>query len=74
MAEVQEALRLYPEFAEAHEVLGLAYTEQGRLHEAVTHLQRALLFHPELATARNHLGRLYRAPGVRTHFLKLPLI
>ena len=63
MAEVQEALRLYPEFAEAHEVLGLAYTEQGRLQEAVAHVQQALLFHPELATARNHLGRLYRAQG-----------
>jgi len=60
---VQEALRLYPEFAEAYEVLGLAYTEQGRLDEAVAHLQRALAFHPQLATARNHLGRLYRAQG-----------
>jgi hypothetical protein len=29
-------------------VLALAYTEQGRLDEAVAHVQQALVFHPEL--------------------------
>ena len=61
MAEVQEALRLYPEFAEAHEVLGLPLPEQGRLHEAVAQMQQALVLH---RIWRRHLGRLPSAGTV----------
>jgi protein O-GlcNAc transferase len=63
IAEVKEALRLYPTFAEAYETLGLAYTEQGDWPAATTHLQRALELDPTLAVGRNHLGRLYMAQG-----------
>ena len=63
MSEVQEALRLYPEFADGHLTLGIAYTEQRRFELAITHLNRALTIQPDLATARNQLGRIYTAQG-----------
>jgi tetratricopeptide (TPR) repeat protein len=60
---MQAALRLHPEFPEAHQALGMAYTEQQRYDDAIVHLQRALVLDPDLTVVRNHLGRIYLAQG-----------
>ena len=38
----QQALRIQPEFAEAHESLGQALRQQGKRDEAIKHYQEAL--------------------------------
>jgi tetratricopeptide (TPR) repeat protein len=63
VTEMQEALRLHPDFPEAHQALGMAFTEQQRFAEASAHLERALALNPDLTVVRNHLGRIYLAQG-----------
>jgi tetratricopeptide (TPR) repeat protein len=63
IAEMQAALQLHPDFPEAHQALGMAYSEQGRFDDAIVHLQRALVLEPDLTVVRNHLGRIFLAQG-----------
>ena len=50
------ALRLAPDYAEAHNNLGLAVKGLGRHAEAVEHFRRALELQPEFASVHNNLG------------------
>jgi Tfp pilus assembly protein PilF/4-amino-4-deoxy-L-arabinose transferase-like glycosyltransferase len=63
IAEYQAAIALYPDFALAHNDLGLIYGEQGRLAEAATELQQALRFDPTYAKAENNLGVVLSQQG-----------
>ena len=45
--EFQAALRLKPDYADAHDNLGLAYQQQGRLDEAIREFQAALRLKPD---------------------------
>ena len=49
MGQYQEALRLKPDFAEAHNNLGNALRDQGQLAAAVAHYQEALCLKPDYA-------------------------
>ena len=56
IAQYQEALRLKPVFAEAHNNLGIALDETGRAADAIPHYQEALRIKPDYAEAHNNLG------------------
>ena len=62
MAEYETALRLRPDFAEAHRNLGnLLLKIPGRLDEAMTHYAAALKLHPEWESLRRLLDSLQAA-------------
>jgi Flp pilus assembly protein TadD len=50
------ALRLRPDYAEAHGNVGLALSQAGRAAEAVTHLQESLRLKPGVYQMHNNLG------------------
>ena len=53
--ELQEVLRLKPDYAEAHNNLGTAFYQQGRTGEAIRQFQEALRLKPDYAGARKNL-------------------
>ncbi len=62
-AAFREALRLLPDFAEAHNNLGLVLAEQGKLDEAVAHYREALRIQPGYALAHHNLGKALLRQG-----------
>jgi tetratricopeptide (TPR) repeat protein len=52
----EQAVRLKPDFAEAHYNLGLALEKLGRTQEAIQHYEQALRIKPDFAEALNNLG------------------
>ena len=62
MEHYLEALRLKPEFPEAHNNLGRVRARQGRLDEARAHFENTLIIDPENGIARRELERLPEAP------------
>ena len=56
-------LRRNPNCWMAHSNLGDVFSQQGRMDEAVTHLQRALELKPDLTEAHNNLGIALRQEG-----------
>ena len=64
IAQYQEALRLSPNYAEAHNNLGSAYSTQGHAQEAMNEFETALRLDPNLAEAHANLGvALLKMPG-----------
>jgi hypothetical protein len=66
IAEFREALRLKPDFAEAHTNIGLALQAEGRLDEAIAEYREALQTRgnfPEAYIAHCHLGLCLRFQG-----------
>ena len=59
----RRALELKPDFAEAHNNLGVALKEQGKLDEAVACYRRALELKPDFAEAHNNLGIALKDQG-----------
>ncbi len=55
-AALAEALRLDADHAEAHTLKGFVLGQQGKLSEALPHLQRAAALRPEWSEARHNLG------------------
>jgi spermidine synthase len=55
IAHFQKALETRPDFAEAHNNLGVALLQKGLVNEAITHFQRALEIRPDFADARDSL-------------------
>jgi Flp pilus assembly protein TadD len=53
---LERALRLHPDYPEAHNNLGLALAQGGRTDEAIAHLSRAVQLKPTMAEAYNNLG------------------
>jgi Flp pilus assembly protein TadD len=53
----------HPDFAEAHNYLGVVYARLGRAEEAGREFSRVLELDPSSASAENNLGSLYLARG-----------
>jgi len=56
VALFEEALRLKPDYAEAHNNLGHALELQGRIGEALAHYREALRVYPDYFEAHSNLG------------------
>ena len=52
----QKALQINPDYAEAHNNLGNALRQMGRMDEAIAHYQRALQIKPDNAEVQNNLA------------------
>ena len=64
--EYNEALRLKPDYTDAHNNLGLAYVAKGRLGDAIAELQEAIrrfVLQPGYADAHNNLAGAYFPEG-----------
>jgi tetratricopeptide (TPR) repeat protein len=58
-----DVVRKSPWNPRAHNNLGLAYVDQGRIYEALEEYEKALSFNPDYAEAHNNLGSLYGKRG-----------
>ena len=63
VAHYAEALRLKPDFAEAHNNLGLALAAQGKMDQAVAQYTEALRLNPNYADPYNNLGNALAKQG-----------
>jgi protein O-mannosyl-transferase len=63
MDSYKQALRIKPDWAEAHNNLGLVLNELGQKEEALSHFREALRFDPSLAEAHNGLGQVFSQQG-----------
>lgn len=59
--QLEEALRLKPDDAEAHNNLGLALRFQGKLDEALDHVRQALGIRPDFPVAQEPFASLRKA-------------
>ena len=69
IAHYQKALEIKPDYAEAHNNLGIALAGRGQVDEAIAHYQKALEIKPDYAYAHNNLGNGLGRPrtGRRGH-------
>ncbi|HEY3457813.1 MAG TPA: tetratricopeptide repeat protein, partial [Bryobacteraceae bacterium] len=58
IAAFEEAIRLQPDFAEAHNNLGLVYTQSGNDEKAAPAFREAIRLRPDFADAHQNLGTL----------------
>jgi tetratricopeptide (TPR) repeat protein len=58
-----EVIKLKPDYAEAHDDLGVIYQLQGKLDAAIAETSEALRLRPDLIRARNNLGAALAAQG-----------
>jgi len=56
--QYEQALRINPEYAEAHNNLGAALGQMGRISEAIEQLKAALRISPNDVVAKNNLTKL----------------
>jgi tetratricopeptide (TPR) repeat protein len=63
---VNEALRLKPDFAEAHFELGLITLSEGKTEQSIASLQKAVSLEPGFAAAHYRLGLAYKKAGNAT--------
>ena len=54
--QYEQALRLYPDFADAHINLGDAMLQSGRIQEAIGHYEQALRLKPDFPKGHNDFG------------------
>ena len=57
------ALRIDPDYAEAHHNLGNALVQTGRAPEAIEHFKQALRMNPTSASTHNNLGAALAQSG-----------
>jgi tetratricopeptide (TPR) repeat protein len=57
------ALRIKPDYADAHNNLGVAFAQQGKLDQAIASFQQAVRFNPTYTEALNNLGNALRMAG-----------
>ena len=63
MARYQEAIRLRPGYAEAHNNLGVVLLQKDRIDEAIARFESALRIEPFYADAHNNLGNAWFGKG-----------
>lgn len=64
ISEYQSALRIYPNYADAHNNLGAILLQSGRTAEAIVEYQTAVRLDPDYPDAHSNLGgALSRIPG-----------
>ena len=68
----RRALELQPNYADAHNNLGNALKDQGKLVEAAGCFRRALELKPDFAEAHNHLGNAFKVSAQSQYALALP--
>ena len=56
MGHYEQALRIAPDYAEAHNNLAIALVQLGRVPEAIGHYEQALRIKPSFAEAHYNLG------------------
>jgi protein O-mannosyl-transferase len=56
ISQLQEAVRLKPDYADAHIDLGVALLNQGQTGGAISQFQEAIRLEPDYAEAHNNLG------------------
>jgi tetratricopeptide (TPR) repeat protein len=61
--ELNEALRLNPDYIEVHNNLGVTYDRMGMPEEAVKELKKALKLNPNYTEALCNLGNIYASSG-----------
>jgi len=59
----KKALRINPDYAEAHNSLGIVLQGQGLMGEAIASYDKALLIKPDLAEAHNNRGAALKDQG-----------
>ena len=59
----RKALKIKPDFAEAHINLGNALARRGQVDEAISHYRKALEIKPENAEAHNNFGVVLAGHG-----------
>jgi predicted O-linked N-acetylglucosamine transferase (SPINDLY family) len=59
----ERALSLKPDYAEAHNGLGLALAMQGQIDQAIAHFSKAVTLRPNLVAAHNNLGNALSMQG-----------
>jgi serine/threonine protein kinase/WD40 repeat protein/Flp pilus assembly protein TadD len=62
-AAYREAIRLKPDYALAHQCLGVALKAQGKLDDAITEYREAIRLKPDYALAHQCLGVALRTQG-----------
>jgi tetratricopeptide (TPR) repeat protein len=63
IGQYQQALRLRPDYGDAHYSLGIAFAGKGQLDEAISHYQQALRRKPNNGYAHNNLGSALHRQG-----------
>jgi hypothetical protein len=61
MEQLQEAVKLYPDFADAHGNLGVQYVRTGNYHEALAQFRLAVALRPDSAMLRTNLAYVLAA-------------
>ncbi|MEK7449595.1 MAG: tetratricopeptide repeat-containing serine protease family protein [Planctomycetota bacterium] len=59
----KEAIRIKPDFAQAHDNLGIIYGKSGDYQKAIESFKQAIRIKPDLAQAHYNLGLAYRESG-----------
>jgi len=60
---LKAAIKIWPEFAEVHNSLGLAYNQLGQHDKAATEFEEAIRLTPDFAFAYSNLGETYASLG-----------
>jgi Flp pilus assembly protein TadD len=61
VGEFQVAVRIRPDYADAHHDLGAIYFKLGRIQEAISEFQKVLEITPDDIDARNNLRAIHKS-------------
>jgi len=67
IADLSEAIRLDPKYAEAYYLRGVTYRNKGDLDRAIADYSEAIRLDPKLAGAYNNRGNAYKDKGDSDH-------